>query len=402
MAGERAAALVGVARSLQSRLSSVMAAALMIALGVGGLTWYYAHAFAHSGQTQRAAQAAVAARAQGEMSLPSLGRIDPPAVVATAAAAQPGPSLTPTGGEQGEVPLTENPATPSAAAPLSAGGIGGGPIPQVQGVGEPHGDRRLAGDVFARESRAVAAQGSAGLGAEGAAAAAVAGAGGNDPRATGAPAGELAALLRTDPPSLVRARRLPDRHLLLPQGAFLDCTLETAIDSTLPGMTTCLTAADTFGADGSVVLLERGTRLVGETRGQVRQGQARVFVVWTQARTPGGVVVPLDSPGTDELGRSGLAGEVQRHFWQRFGAALLISTIDGAVQAGVQAAARPGGTVVYTPSGSQEIVGEVLKETVRIPPTVVKKNGERIQVLVAHDVDFRDVYELRAATASGH
>ena len=184
--------------------------------------------------------------------------------------------------------------------------------------------------------------------------------------------------------------------MLLPKGAFIDCTLETAIDSTLPGMTTCITAADTFSADGKVVLLERGTKLVGETRGQLQQGQARVFVAWAQARTPTGVIVPLDSPGTDELGRSGLAGDVERHFWQRFGAAMLISIVDGAVQAGVQASNRSGGTVVYAPSSSQDVLTEVLKDTVNIAPTLVKHNGDRIQVLVARDVDFRSVYELRA------
>ncbi|MDE2137124.1 MAG: TrbI/VirB10 family protein, partial [Gammaproteobacteria bacterium] len=163
-----------------------------------------------------------------------------------------------------------------------------------------------------------------------------------------------------------------------------------------PGMTTCITAADTFGADGQVVLLERGTKLVGETRGEVRQGQARVFVLWSEARTPAGVVVPLASPGTDELGRSGLPGAVERHFWQRFGAAMLITLIDGAVQAGVQASAGSGGTVIYAPSASPDVLTEVLKDTVAIAPTVVKRNGERIQVLVARDLDFRPVYELRA------
>jgi len=192
-----------------------------------------------------------------------------------------------------------------------------------------------------------------------------------------------------------RAQVLPTQRLLLPKGTFVDCTLETAIDSTLPGMTTCITATDTFSADGTVVLLERGTKLLGETRGEVRQGEARVFVAWTEARTPAGVVVQLDSPGTDALGRSGLEGEVNRHFWQRFGAAALVSTIGGAMQATVQSSSR-GGTVVLDPAASEDVLTEILRSTVSIPPTVRVRNGERIQVLVARNVDFRAVYDLES------
>jgi type IV secretion system protein VirB10 len=200
--------------------------------------------------------------------------------------------------------------------------------------------------------------------------------------------------LRAPVAASVRAQILPAQRLLLPKGAFIDCTLETAIDSSLPGMTTCILAADTFGVDGKVVLLERGTKLIGETRGQVQQGTARVFVLWTEARTPAGVVVPLDSPGADELGRSGLPGEVNRHFWERFGAALLISVVDGAAQ--TAATRNSGGTVIIDPSASTGVMAEALKGTVNIAPTVTKKNGDRIQVLVARDVDFRSVYELRS------
>jgi type IV secretion system protein VirB10 len=206
----------------------------------------------------------------------------------------------------------------------------------------------------------------------------------------------MAALLQPTAAPAALARMLPTRRFLLAKGAFIDCTLETAIDSTLPGMTTCITATDTFSVDGKVVLLERGTKLIGEARGQVQQGAARVSVLWSEARTPAGVVVPLDSPGADELGRSGLPGTVNRHFWDRFGAAILISVIDGAVQSAVQSAGKGGGTtVIYSPAASRDIMTEVLKSTVDIAPTVVIRHGERVQVLVARDIDFRAVYHLR-------
>lgn len=382
--GERGSALVNAARSVQSRLSSLLAAGLMIVMGVSALTWYYAHAISRHRQARAAAQSSTSNRAQSEMALPSLGPIAQPPLPVPAP--EP-PPLPPTIAEQ---PLAETatpvPASSAAAAGTPAGPAGKTPLELAR-------ERRLSGAVFARESASAAAGAASGetvtpmAGGEGAAARA----GERDG------SGTLTAWLRPSDTSAALAQILPSARLLLPKGAFIDCTLETAIDSTLPGMTTCVTAADTFSADGKVVLLERGTKLVGETRGQVQQGQARVFVLWSEARTPTGVVVPLDSPGTDELGRAGLPGAVEHHFWQRFGAAILISVIDGAVQAGVQAANRSGGSVIYAPSGSQDVLTEVLKGTLSIPPTVLKQNGDRIQILVARDLDFRSVYELRTS-----
>jgi type IV secretion system protein VirB10 len=194
------------------------------------------------------------------------------------------------------------------------------------------------------------------------------------------------------------AHELPTQRLLLAKGTFIDCTLETAIDSSLPGMTTCITATDTFSVDGKVVLLERGSKLVGETRGQVQQGSARLFVLWTEARTPTGVVVPLASPGTDALGRSGLDGEVDRHFWQRFGAAILISMVNGAAEAAQRS--NGSGTVIYDTSSSQGVATEALRGTIGIAPTITKQQGDRIQILVARDLDFRQVYQLRTSEPS--
>jgi type IV secretion system protein VirB10 len=385
--GERGSTLVDRAVSVQSRLSGILAITLMSVLGLGALSWYYTNNIARQSRTKERQQNASASHAQGDTSLPSLGRIDPPKLVSRSTELPPDlmedhlpvPPSVLASAALPEIPLT------NVQANIPAGIQ---PPPTPEQIAQ---QRQLSGSVFASNAPAGNAA------STGATLTGNPDAPGFVAAPQGALPGELSALLRPSVSTAVRAEVLPAQRLLLPKGAFIDCTLETAIDSTLPGMTTCVMATDAFGADGSVVLLERGTKLIGETRGQVQQGSSRVFVLWSEARTPAGVVVPLSSPGADELGRAGLPGEVNRHFWERFGAAMLISVIDGAVEAQSSRSGN-GGTLVIDPAASQGVLTEVLKGTVNIPPTVVKRNGDRIQVLVARDLDFRSVYELRAVT----
>lgn len=402
--GERSTALAHRTRSLQSRITDVLAIGLMCALGLGLLGWYYAHALTHRSHALALAQRAARAQGEGDAPLPPLGDFSRPKL------AQPIPSPPPPAPSLLQKLLGPPPEIPEAGA-TTTGNPGDALPPTDSGqirrqVSTSPGmrtlDRQLGGPVFARASEG-AAPGGQMLAPEGTPVT-----GATAPEGLGlvtdaSRAGEgdrLSALLKPSAIPAVQASVLPTERFLLPRGAFIDCTLETAIDSTLPGMTTCVTATDTFSADGTVVLLERGTKLVGETRGQVAQGQARVFVVWTEARTPTGVVVPLNSPATDALGRSGLSGTVDTHFWARFGAAILVSVIDGGVQAGIQSAGS-GGTVIVNPSTSEQIMTDVLQGTVNIPPTIVVPQGKRVEVLVARDVDFRSVYRLAVSHLKG-
>jgi len=372
--GERAASTVQRPASLQSRVSNLLAFGLMAAIGLGLLGWYYGKVMASRTTARTAAESSAKSKAEGEINLRPLGRVDPPALVQSVlgdAPEEPPPEDIP------EAWLRPAEDPPTAQSP--------GYTPPVQEPRDLLLERQLSGRAFVTSAdRTLGAAGAEAIGS-------------SSGEAAGS-ASDLDALLRPSVMPAVHAQVLPTRRMLLPKGAFLDCTLETALDSTLPGMTTCILATDAFSADGSVVLLERGTKLVGETRGQVRQGSARVYVLWTEARTSKGVVVPLASPGTDELGRAGLLGSVDRHFMERFGAAILVSVIDGAIQAEVASQRGNGSTVVVDPSGSKDIMTEILRSTINIPPTVVKPQGDRIQVLVARDLDFRSVYELRPAS----
>jgi type IV secretion system protein VirB10 len=385
--GERDIPSVNQQRSLQNRVNNFMALIVVTLVGGGFLYFYYSNLSHKQADAKAKAVQERTAKATGEMKLPPLGKVEGPQAPATDSTVPPDRGPTALGDVLGPAPpLGATLAAPGASSAVAAATDNG---PPVKSAAQLALERELTPSVFLRSSEA----------------AAVTGAGPGLPPVseslgpTGSDHGRLGSYLSPSVAAATRAQVLATRRFIIPKGNFLDCTLETAINSELPGMTTCVTAFDIFGADGKVVLLERGSKLVGETRGQVAQGMSRLFILWTEARTPTGVVVQLDSPGTDELGRAGVTGTVNNHFWARFGAALLVTVIDGALQGVAERQETSGSTVVLNPQGGQQVIDGILRATIDLPPTVSVNQGARIQVIVARDVDFRPVYELRTAAA---
>lgn len=187
------------------------------------------------------------------------------------------------------------------------------------------------------------------------------------------------------------ARQLGDRNFLILAGATIPCTLQTAIDTNTPGYVTCLIGVDVYSDNGAVVLLEKGTRVLGEYRGGMRQGQRRVFVLWTRAVTPNGMAMDLVSPAADALGRAGFDGDIDNHFWDRFGAALLLSIVDD----GAYALAGPDSRSA-TARLPSDAAGMAVRNGADIPPTLRKPQGSQVAILAAQDFDFSNVYRLKA------
>ncbi len=197
-----------------------------------------------------------------------------------------------------------------------------------------------------------------------------------------------------------KARLLPHPDMMVTEGTIIPCTLQTAIDSQLAGFVKCVLPQSVRSTTGNVVLLDRGTTVVGEIQAGLMQGQNRVFVLWDRAETPDHAVIQLASPGTDELGRSGLPGRVNNHFWERFGGAILLSVVQGSLNAGTALAANAGGATGGTffnsfQSNGSSVADTALQASINIPPTLEKNQGDNIAIFVAHDLDFSDVYNLR-------
>lgn len=181
------------------------------------------------------------------------------------------------------------------------------------------------------------------------------------------------------------ASRLADPGHTVTQGTLIPAILETAIDSDLPGYVRALVSEDVRSFDGKRVLVPRSSRLIGQYKSGLAAGQTRAYVMWTRLIRPDGVTVALASPAIEYSGRTGLSGEVDGHFFKRFGAASLLSVVGGL------GALASGGASLLITSSTSSAAAVAAQRDAQIPPTIRVRQGQPIRVFTARDLDFSSV-----------
>ena len=185
-------------------------------------------------------------------------------------------------------------------------------------------------------------------------------------------------------------------------GTVIPATMLSGLNSDLPGMILAQVSQNVFDtATGQYLLIPQGTRLVGKYDSHVSYGQSRALVMWNRLVYPDGSTVELAGmPGTDQGGFAGLEDQVDHHFFRIFGTALLMSVITG--------------TYEYTQNdqantGDKETVGDtlgnaaareltqtsqmLLRKNLNIQPTIVIRQGYKLNVMVNRDILFPEVWE---------
>jgi type IV secretion system protein VirB10 len=192
------------------------------------------------------------------------------------------------------------------------------------------------------------------------------------------------------------ASRHRSLDLMLLASTTIPCGQRTLIVSTNPGQTSCTVSKDVYSANGSTLLIERGSQVLGERSQPLQLGQELLPVLWNRIVTPRGVVIDINSLATDTLGASGLPVYVDEHWRKRFGAAIMLSLIGDLGQAAANKASNAEGTIrlTTTANAGQDLAARALDKTINIPPTGYSLQGEAINIFVARDLDFGRVYEL--------
>lgn len=196
--------------------------------------------------------------------------------------------------------------------------------------------------------------------------------------------------------TFVTAKRINHPDFAIASGEFLQAVLETAIDSDLPGMVRAVVSRPVYALTSERLLIPAGSRLMGQYRSAILQGQNRVMIIWNRVLLPNGIAVQINSPGTDALGRAGQgADHVNRHFLAHFGEAALLSVIGaGVATGGVDTNDRYNSAAQYRMAiaqSFQQSASQALQGSLPIKPTLHIDQGAKLNVFVAHDLSFYDV-----------
>ena len=187
-----------------------------------------------------------------------------------------------------------------------------------------------------------------------------------------------------------RATVFRNRATTVGQGTLIPAVLESALDSTRPGPARALVTRDVRGFDGSKVLIPRGSRLIGEYRADLQPGQNRALVIWTRLVRPDGATIAIGSPSADTLGRVGIKGQVNSHFFERFASALLQTSLSIGTSVATRSLGGNSIAVLAVPGATSSVASSPLTNG-SVQRTLRVRQGVSISVFVARDLDFTAV-----------
>jgi type IV secretory pathway VirB10-like protein len=182
------------------------------------------------------------------------------------------------------------------------------------------------------------------------------------------------------------------------EGTLVEAYLITGIHSDLPGELVAQVSRNVYDSETQQVLLvPRGTRLIGTYDNQIAVDQSRLLVAWTRMVFPDGRSVTLPGLGAkDGTGASGLTGRVNRHYWQAFGNAMMLAVVGGSLSYAASRSRPPGGAFGYPTPGEvmagsvatelSRVATEILRGSVMRRPTIQIPAGTRFNVFMNGDL----------------
>jgi type IV secretion system protein VirB10 len=176
---------------------------------------------------------------------------------------------------------------------------------------------------------------------------------------------------------------------ILQAGSVIPAALITGIRSDLPGLVTAQVTQNVYDSPtGRILLIPRGSRLIGDYDADVAFGQSRILLAWNRLILPDGRSIVLErQPASDPRGYAGLQDGTDYH-WGGVLKAALVSTLLGA---GSELGSGDDGNLARAfrrgTQNSMSRAGEqIVSRELNVRPSLTIRPGFPVRVLVTRDL----------------
>lgn len=177
----------------------------------------------------------------------------------------------------------------------------------------------------------------------------------------------------------------------------LRCILIEEISSELEGKITCLVEENVYGSHGRLVLVPAGSKAIGYYKPLNKVGDSRLFSGWTRIITPEGININLSGDDNqdgarlaDAMGRSGMTGEIDNKYFEKYGLAFMVATLNSLAASQI-VASDANQQIVIQNYGRElsQLSSAILNENINIKPVVRIPAGSRILISPLVDIWFQ-------------
>lgn len=211
---------------------------------------------------------------------------------------------------------------------------------------------------------------------------------------------EKRAFLKTTGNTHVSPHRLqsPASPYSLMAGSIIPVTLETGINSDLPGDITGIVRERVFDSvTGRYLLIPQGSRVLGVYDSVIAYGQERVLVVWTRIIMPNGESLALEGmKGVDLSGFAGYRDQVDHHYRRVIGSVILSSFLG--VSTATLEGNRENDTVTQdfaraVGANINQAGQNILQKNLGIQPTITIRPGQSVNISVHQNLVLKPYHD---------
>jgi len=181
-----------------------------------------------------------------------------------------------------------------------------------------------------------------------------------------------------------------DMSRVIPVNKYITAILKNAVNSELDGKVVAVIEENIYCAHGRNICIPAGSEAVGRYKSLKKPGDERIQVAWERIITPEGINIHTgNAEMADAMGRSGLTGEVDNRFMDRYGMALLVSTLSAATAYAVPVQTQGQQITIQTyGSNLANLSSQILDKNMNLKPKVSIPAGQRILISPTKDIWF--------------